>query len=236
MKKFISILTIMCLVFTLTLAATPTHVSANALVIPYAKNAGYGLTVQQIQIKDGFIIWMSLPKQKLASGKITKVTSSNKKVATQIKIRNASMFTFIAKKYGKTTFTITVKTGKKKTKNYKCNFTVSKYNCPVSSIKFGASGNLASKFKNIFVSHYERPAGIATAKVSIKPKSGWEITSITHSYYDKKSISKKIKNNSTIKYHDDNDTISINLKNKKSGVVQSLYISTAKISVRMGNL
>lgn len=224
MKKISSILMTLCLVIALTLAATPTHVSANALIIPYAKNTGYGLTAQQLQIKGGFKIHMSLPKSKLAGGKIAKVTSSNKKVAAQIKIAHTSTFTFIVKKYGKTTFTITVKTGKKKSKNYKCNFTSAKYNCPVSSIKLGTSGNLASKFKSSFIFGYERPATAATAKVSIKPKSGWAISSITHACHDKKTFNNKIKNNSTIKYNDGSDGISIHLKNKKNGVIQSLYI------------
>ena len=47
-------------------------------------------------------------------------------MATQIQIAQTSTFAFIVKKYGKTTFTITVKTGKKKAKNYKCNFTSAK--------------------------------------------------------------------------------------------------------------
>lgn len=229
MKKIISILTAMCLAVTLTLAATPAHVSANTLTIPFAKNTGYGLTAQQLHIKGGFKIYMSLPESKLAGGKIAKVTSSNKKVATQIQISQTSTFAFIVKKYGKTTFTITVKTGKKKTKNYKCNFTSAKYNCPVSSITLGRSGNLASKFKNGFVFTYERPATAAAAKVSIKPKSEWEITSIMHAYHDKKSFNKKIKNNSTIKYHADNDTISIHLKNKKNGAIESLYLPISAV-------
>lgn len=223
MKKSISILTTICLISALILAATPIHVSANPLIIPYAKNTGCGLTAEQMQVKDGVMIHVSLSKKELAGGKITKVTSSNKKVAAQTKIVKPSLFTFITKKYGRSTFTITVRTGKKKTKKYKCNFTVAKYNCPVSSIKIGPSSNLAPKFKNNTASNYKRPSGASVAKVSVRPKNGWEITSITHTYFDKKAFIKKIKNDSTVRYHD-NDTISIHLRNKKNGVVQSLYL------------
>lgn len=228
MKKFISILTTICLVFTLALVATPTRVYAGPLGIPYAQNTGCGLTAQAV--KAGGFFRMFFPEKDLAGGKITKVTSSDKKVARQIEIDTTSTFTFIVKKYGKTTFTITVKTGKKKTKTYKCNFKAAKYICPISSVRLGTSSNLASKFKNDITSTYERPTGATAAKISVKPKTGWTVTSITHSYYDKRSINKKIKNNSTIKYPNNTlyESIYIDLKNKKNGMVQSLVIQISQ--------
>ena len=231
MKKIISILMTICLVSALTLAATPTCVSASALGIPYAQNTGCGLTAQEV--KAGGFFRMFFPQKKLAGGRIAKVTSSNKKVAGQIKIDTASTFTFIVKKYGKTTFTITVKTGNKKTKTYKCNFIAAKYVCPVSSIKLGTSSNLASKFKNGIIYDHRRPTGATAAKISVKPKTGWMVTSITHSYYDKRSINKNIKNNSTIKYPNDPlyESIYIDLKNKKNGIIQSLVIQISQSTI-----
>ncbi len=234
MRRIISFLMSMCFVLTLVLAVLPTHVSASAMGVPYAKNTGVGLTAEQV--KNGAFLAVSLPEKKLEGGKIVKVSSSNKKMITKIEISQVlvyqhSMFNFIVKSYGKTTFTITVRTGKNKLKKYKCNFSAVKYNCPVSSVTLGESENFASEFKNDISLRYNRALESNAEKISIKPKNGWKLTSITHFYYDQKQYRETIKNNSIIEYHENalNEEIYIDLKNKRNGVSQTLviYISRA---------
>lgn len=234
MKKVISFLMSMCFVLTLVLTVLPTCVSASAIGLLYAKNIGVGLTEELA--KNGAFFAMSLPEKKLEGGKIVKVSSSNKKMITKIEMsqslmRQDSTFNFIVKGYGKTTFTITVQTGRNKLKKYKCNFSAVKYNCPVSSVTLGSSENFASELKNDISFRYNRAPESNAEKISIRPKNGWKLNSITHFYYDQKQYRETIKNNSMIKYHENalNEEIYINLKNKRNGVSQTLviYISRA---------
>lgn len=232
MKKMISFLMSMCLVLTLVLAILPTRVSASAMGLLYTKNIGVGLTEELA--KNGAFFAMSLPEKKLEGGKIVKVSSNNKKLVTKIEMSQSSMhqnstFNFIVKGYGKTTFTITVKTGKNKLKKYKCNFSAVKYNCPVSSVTLGESENFASEFKNDISLRYNRALESNAEKISIKPKNGWKLTSITHFYYDQKQYRETVKNNSIIEYHGNalDEQIYIDLKNKRSGVSETLVIYIA---------
>lgn len=234
MKKVINLLTSVCLALILILEIMPVRVSASAMGLLYAKNIGVGVTEELA--KNGAFLAMGFPEKKLEGGKIVKVSSSNKKLVTKIEISQSSMhqnstFNFIVKGYGKTTFTITVKTGRNKLKKYKCNFSAVKYNCPVSSVTLGESENFASEFKNDISLRYNRALESNAEKISIKPKNGWKLTSITHFYYDQKQYRETIKNNSIIEYHENalNEEIYIDLKNKRNGVSQTLviYISRA---------
>ena len=240
MKKMTRYMITVCIIFIMASAIFPSRVMAAPLGMSYAKRLGYGLTKKQVNAGAHFN--MGLTKKMLGGGKITKVTSSNKKMIKQIKLYRG-YFQFVVKKYGKTTFTITVKKSKNTTQKYKCNFTSAKYSNPVSSVKIGSGSNLAGEFNKDITCHKYRTVkygnNLVSEKIAVKPKNGWKVNSIVYSYYDqmkKKSIQKNIKNNSAIKYYyfssaidgtefkNSNGTVQICLKNKKTAVEQTLFI------------
>ena len=87
-------------------------VSAAPEGIPYEKNICRGV---REELSGGAAFNMNIPDKMLQGGKIVKVTSSKKNVVKHIEISSEKKsFQFVTRKYGKTTFTITVKTAKNK--------------------------------------------------------------------------------------------------------------------------
>ena len=238
MKTDIRFFIVLCLIVVSITCSV--DVSAAPEGIPYEKNICRGV---REELSGGAAFNMNIPDKMLQGGKIVKVTSSKKNVVKHIEISSEKKsFQFVTRKYGKTTFTITVKTAKNKNKKYKCNFSTVKYSNPLTSIQFGTSGNLASEFKKSDVYRHKctAPSGKipASEKISIKPKSGWKLVSMSYWYYDQekgRSVGRNIKNNSTIKYHYSSEptdwwntngsSIGIHMKNDRKGVQQTLMLS-----------
>ena len=106
---------------------------------------------------------------------ITKLKSSNKKVATvgTIKIDGTVYVQVIPKKTGKTTVSFTAKVNGKK-KNYKCVATVKKYVNPFSSIKVGST-SFTKKLNTRDFTYIKLKETKKNQKVSFKLKKGWKL-------------------------------------------------------------
>ena len=229
MKTDIRFFIVLCLIVVSITCSV--DVFAAPLGITYEKNICHGV---REDIKSGAAFNMNIPDKMLQGGKIVKVTSSKKNVVKQIEISSEKKsFGFTTRKYGKTTFTITVKTAKNKNKKYKCNFSTVKYSNPFSSIQLGTSGNLAPEFeKSDYYSYY---CTAPSEKISIRPKAGWKVVSMSYWYYDQekgKSVGKNIQNNSSITYHysPGSSSICIRMKNNKKGVEQSIILFVSQSS------
>lgn len=147
--------------------------------------------------------------------KIGKLKSSNKKVATvQADIAG------ILIKYGLRTGS-TIISGTIDGVEFSHKFTV-KYTCPVSAFKVNGKSALSTfKKKNVFVTRNT----LKNKKVTIKAKKGWVITKVTNTK-NWKGKTKKIKNKTSystkISTRYPYDGISVTLKNKKTGMEQTV--------------
>lgn len=159
----------------------------------------------------GYLV-AGLPK----SGKIQKLTSSNKKVLTVSKEYNKDikehLILLTAKKAGTSTVSFTVKYGKT-TQKFKCRVTVKKYSNALSSYKLGGK-SITSKFAkkpeyNLKFSSYKNKK----LKISVKPKKGWALAGIE--YFNGKTY-KDLKNNASVKITRRYSMIDIALYNIKT--------------------
>ena len=158
--------------------------------------------------------------------KVTKVKSTNKKVAT-VKAVNRYFcgITIDLKKPGKTK--ITYNRGGKRT----INLIVKKYVNPIQSFTVGTT-QLAPNFETEAIEYVGNgsrnvaaPVNSFTGRIKIKPKVGWKVSSIyTWSTSGKK---KTIKNNSKVSKL---DYIYLDMKNKKTGLVEHYYLRAAGTS------
>ena len=127
-----------------------------------------------------------------SNGRITKVSSSNGKVA-KISIGDNNV-RIKPLKVGKSTIKVTVKTGRLLT-TFTSQLTVYKWSNPVANYKIG-NKQIKNQFKNTNIYNYKLGSK-KTLKFDVKAKTGWKMTSFT--YYDKlgKSTSIFFKENQT---------------------------------------
>lgn len=113
-----------------------------------------------------------------SNGRITKVSSSNGKVA-KISIGDNNV-RIKPLKVGKSTIKVTVKTGRLLT-TFTSQLTVYKWSNPVANYKIG-NKQIKNQFKNTNIYNYKLGSK-KTLKFDVKAKTGWKMTSFT--YYDK---------------------------------------------------
>lgn len=162
-------------------------------------------------------IYIYRVKNMPSNGKITKVSSSNKKVAAisvgdnDVRIKPL--------KAGTSTVKVTVKTGRTLT-TFTSNLTVYKWSNPVSSYKIG-SKQFKNKFKNTNVYNYKL-GNNRTLDFNVKAKTGWKITSFT--YYDKNGNSKSYLNSTKQIMPEKGGSVQINFTSQKTGLIENIVI------------
>lgn len=169
---------------------------------------------------------------KVAGKKITDVKSSNKKVATAKVLEqsydgNTNYYLRVTMKKAGTTKISFKHNGKK----YATKFVVKKYSNPISSLKVGSTeyasycdpGKLGTSC--YYASPTNVPVKAFAGKVSVKPKSGWKVTSILT--YPKDVGYKEIKNGGTTK---STEMLGVLLENNKTGQFEGFYLNAAKAS------
>ena len=164
--------------------------------------------------------------------KITKIQSSNKRVAT---ITNGSYnkekaVVVDVKKPGKTTFTVWVKNGKTTYKLRKV-FSFSKSDM-FKTVKIGNSKNLASMLNAYHAKggdYVKGKSGILSGTVTVKMNSGWKLKSlqiITYCYDEEtgnmKTSSKNVKNGSKITLRADEEAGNVS----ESDYLRITYMNT----------
>ena len=162
-------------------------------------------------------IYIYRVKNMPSNGKITKVSSSNKKVAAVSVVDNTVRIKPL--KAGTSTIKVTVKTGRILT-TFTSNLTVYKWSNPVSSYKIG-SKQLKSKFKNTNVYNYKL-GNKRTLDFNVKAKTGWKITSFT--YYDKNGNSKSYLNSTKQIMPEKGGSVQINFTSQKTGLIENVVV------------
>lgn len=162
-------------------------------------------------------IYIYRVKNMPSNGKITKVSSSNKKVAAVSVVDNTVRIKPL--KAGTSTVKVTVKTGRILT-TFTSNLTVYKWSNPVSSYKIG-SKQLKSKFKNTNVYNYKL-GNKRTLDFNVKAKTGWKITSFT--YYDKNGNSKSYLNSTKQIMPEKGGSVQINFTSQKTGLIENVVV------------
>lgn len=154
-----------------------------------------------------------------SSGKITKVSISNKKIAT-IEKRGTDTVSIKPKKTGKATVKVTVKYGSTQ-KTFTSKLTVYKYTNPLKSYKL-AGKEIKAKFNktNITGSYTFKKNQTVTFKVT--PKSGWKMGSF--SYYYGNGKSKRYSVSSPKIKMVENGSIQINMVNNKTGLIENIVL------------
>lgn len=154
-----------------------------------------------------------------STGKITKVSISNKKIAT-IEKRGTDTVSIKPKKTGKATVKVTVKYGSM-TKTFTSKLTVYKYTNPLKSYKL-AGKEIKAKFNktNITGSYTFKKNQIVTFKVT--PKSGWKQGSF--SYYYGNGKSKRYSVSSPKIKMVENGSIQINMINNRTGLIENIVL------------
>ena len=152
-----------------------------------------------------------------SNGRITKVSSSNGKVA-KIAIGDNNV-RIKPLKAGTSTIKVTVKTGRLLT-TFTSKLTVYKWSNPAASYKIG-NKQLKNQFKNTNIYDY-KSANNKTLKFDVKAKTGWKITSFT--YYDKNWKSTSYLNSAKKIKVQKGGSVQINFTNQKTGLVENVVI------------
>ena len=162
-----------------------------------------------------YYVW-NLP----STGKITKVSISNKKIATIEKRGNDSV-SIRPVKAGNATVKVTVKYGST-TKTLTSRLTVYKYTNPLKSYKI-AGKEIKTKFNktSMIRSYTFKKNQTVTCKVT--PKSGWTVGSF--SYYYGNGKSKRYSGNSPKIKMAGNGSIQINMVNNKTGLIENIVLN-----------
>lgn len=213
MKKSLKkLVTVVLAIAMMVVLAIPAY-AADEIYIPKTANGiKYSTTTLKNQYFSSKEYFAYVGNQKVT------VKSSNKSVAT-VKAENGTIFVTI-KKPGKTT--ISVKTAKK---TYKCEYTVSKYENPLASVKVGGTTIKGSSFnKNAVVNlKYSKYANKKTA-VKFNLKSGWKVLSVE---YVRKgwARSETVKNGGKVKVAGGSGfAVSAYVVNEATGIMESVDV------------
>ena len=152
-----------------------------------------------------------------SNGRITKVSSSNGKVA-KISIGDNNV-RIKPLKAGKSTIKVTVKTGRLLT-TFTSQLTVYKWSNPVANYKIG-SKQIKNQFKDTNIYNYKLGSK-KTQKFDVKAKTGWMMTSFT--YYDKLGKSTSYLSSSKKIKLEKGGSVQINFTNQKTGLVENVVI------------
>ena len=163
--------------------------------------------------------------------KVVKITQS-KKILKNIKTevrdegseRNITL-SFVPKKAGTTTLSITVNSNGKK-KVHKLKIVILKYNNPVNTLKIG-NKNYAGIFKKSEFRYVSKPKKDKNVKLQIKPKKGYTLDTIFYSYMKKDGTigTQILKNGQKFKFRAKSIQLQIYFRKEVEGIEQESFSS-----------
>lgn len=156
--------------------------------------------------------------------KITKVTVTNKALASVSLYDDKLGVWFTPKKAGSTTVKVTVKNGSKK-KVHTVKLKIYNYENPMTSLKVGKK-QYKSKFATKSSYYEKKPKKASTVKVNVKAKKGYEINNISYAYKVNGEYKyKTLTNGQSFKLDKNTQYLAISFRNKKTGCTFSTYLN-----------